>query len=146
MSRSAYAPRNEYIGTGNSKDYSFDFKIEALDQIRIILADADGNIGDDVDGNGGGNGFVSSVDFDPINGTGTVHFASNVPVDYRVIILLSNDEPTQPYEFKNRGDFTLSKLEKAFDWIAGPIQSLTYRIRRAVRLSELDDFEDFDCT
>jgi len=137
MSRSTYAPKHTYLGTGSKLDYTFDFKIESLAQLLVIEMD-DSDVetqrvrGTDVT-------YISSVDYDPVDGAGTVNLAANLPANYTLIILLANDEPTQPYEFKNKGSFTLKRIEAALDFVAGAIQRLTYRSAQALRLHEHDD-------
>jgi len=142
MSRSTYAPKESYLGTGSLSAYTFDFKIEALAQLLVIEVDDTGVetqrvLGTDVT-------YLSSVDYDPINGAGTVNLAANLTTDYTLIILLANDAPTQPYEFRNKGSFTLKRIESALDFLAGAIQRLTYRGKQALRIHDLDDEETFN--
>lgn len=133
MSR-IYDVKETYTGTGSKSDYTFDFKIEALTQLLIIELDDTGVEtqrvrGDDVV-------YLSSVDFDAINGAGTVNLASNLAASYTLLILLANDEPSQPYQFKNKGTFTLQLFERALDFVQGAVQRLAYRANQALRLDD----------
>lgn len=134
MARSTYDVEDRYTGTGSLDTYTFDFKIEANTQLLVIEVDDSGVetqrvLGDDVT-------YLSSVTFDAVAGGGTVVLATNLPNNYKLILLLANDAPTQPYEFKNKFDFTLKNFEKAFDFLAGPIQRLMYLTLRSVRVDD----------
>lgn len=134
MSRSTFDVREEYIGAGNLDAYSFDFKIENLDQILVTVFDDDGVLVGDFRGDDAT--FLASVDFDPIDGGGTVNLLADLAAGWKIVILLADDEPTQPFEFKNKFDFTLKKIEQAFDWLSGQIQRLAYLQGRNIRLSD----------
>ena len=142
MARSSYDVREEYTGTGLLDTYSFDFKIEALTQLLIIELNASGVEtqrvrGDDVT-------YLSTVTFDAISGGGEITLAAVLTNQYKLIILLANDEPTQPNEFREKSEFTLKRLEMALDWVLGPVQRLAYLAKRSVKLSDHDDITDFD--
>ena len=143
MSRSTYDVKEKYTGDGSLSAYTFDFKIEALTQLLIIELD-DLNVetqrvlGDDVV-------YLSSVDYDAIDGAGTVNLVANLPTGYTLVILLANDAPTQPYEFTNKGTFSLKLFERALDFVCGAVQRLTYRGKQALRIHDNDDEETFNC-
>jgi hypothetical protein len=142
MSRSEYFPRQQYNGAGNLAAYTFDFKIEEIGQLLVIELDVDGNElqrvrGDDLV-------FLSVVDFDSVEGGGTVTLAANLPLDYTLILLLANDAPTQPSIFRNHGSFNLKDFEMALDWLGGQIQRLAYLVSGAIRLNDATDPTDFD--
>lgn len=142
MTRAAYDVKEEYLGDGTLAVYTFDFKIEAKAQLLVIEIDDTGVetqrvLGDDLT-------YLSSVVFDSVDGAGTVTLAANLPVNYRLILLLANDEPTQPFRFRNTGEFTLRTIEKGLDFLGGAIQRLAYRAERALRIHEGDDISAFD--
>ena len=142
MSRSTYAPKQTYTGTGALASYTFDFKIEVDTQLLVVeVSDVDVEtqrvLGDDVT-------YLSGIVFDPVNGGGTVTLAANLATNYRLILLLANDVPTQGYEFRNKSTFTLKRFESSLDFIAGAIQRLAYRGKQAFRIHDLDDQETFD--
>lgn len=142
--RSEYQVLNEYLGDNTDSIYEFDFKIEALAQLLIVMIDDDGDEihrvrGDDTT-------IVDSVDYDAVDGAGTVTLIDPLPTDYRLLLLLANDEPTQPYEFKNKGDFTLNSLERALDYLGGEIQRAMYLALRSLKVNDADDIADFDPT
>jgi hypothetical protein len=142
MSRSTYAPKESYVGTGSLSAYTFDFKIEALTQLLVVeLDDSDVEtqrvLGDDVT-------YLSSVTFDSVEGGGTVNLTANLPSNYTLILLLANDNPTQAHRFRDKGSFTLKRIESALDFLAGAIQRLAYRGKQAFRIHDADNEETFD--
>ena len=144
MSRSEYKVRHEYLGTGLVSDYDFDFKIEELVHLLVIVIN---DIGQQVQRIRGDDAlFIDTVDFDPVNGAGTVHLIDPLPEDYQLIILLANDAPSQLSQFKNKFDFTLPRVEAALDAQNGMIQRLAYLAERSIKLSDhmtIDDLAVF---
>lgn len=142
---STYDVREEYVGTGTLSDYTFDFKIASLANI-IVLVTSDTFVETfRVDGND--LTFLTGVDFDSVNGGGTVHLTSNLPNTHRLTILLANDMPLQSSEFKNKNDFTLKRFEDALDVQAGAIQRLAYLANRSLKISDsVVDSQTFDPT
>jgi hypothetical protein len=140
---SQFAPRAEYIGNGSLAAYSFDFKLGSLDDL-IVQVYSDSFVKTfRVDGND--TTYLSSVEFDPVDGGGLVTLASNLPSGHFLAILLANDAPTQDSEFSNKGTFTLKRIENAFDYVVGAIQRLAYLGSRSIRLSDvLSSSETFD--
>ena len=143
MARSTFNVREEYVGTGALNVYTFDFKIASLAHLMIIqttdlLVETFRVLGDDVIN-------LTSVDFDPIDGGGTVTLVANVPNNHHLFILMANDEPLQESEFKNKADFTLKRFEDALDVVAGAVQRLAYLMKRAPKVPEsVLDVENFD--
>lgn len=145
MSIPNYDVRSEYVGAGNQSQYSFDFKIASLNDIIIEVTDSLYNIIFKVDGND--TTFLSSVDFDSVNGGGFVNLASTLTIDYLLTIILAPDQPTQLSEFRNKASFTLRSFENALDALAGDIQRLAYLTKRSLKLDDrLSDLESFDTT
>jgi hypothetical protein len=142
MSRSTYDVKETYTGDGSLDTYTFDFKIEALTQLEIIELDDDGEETQRVRGDD--TTYLDSVTFDAIEGGGTVVLAANLDTDYTLIILLANDAPTQPYEFSNKGTFTLKLIERGLDFLGGAIQRLAYRANQALRIHDNDDLDLFN--
>lgn len=139
MSRTTYDVKESYTGDGSLDAYTFDFKIEALEQLLVIELDDTGEETQRVRGDD--TVYLSSVDYDPIDGGGTVNLAANLDTGYTLIILLANDEPTQPYQFNNKTTFTLKLLERALDFLGGAIQRLAYRAGQALSIHENDDID-----
>jgi hypothetical protein len=142
MARSQFAPREEFLGAGNLDTYTFDFKIEALEHLRVVVADDEGAVDQDVRGDD--TTYLDSVTFDAVDGGGTVVLKADLPLDYRIILLQANDEPVQDSEFKNKFDFTLERLEAALDYQSGAIQRLAYQAARSVQVHDVDEIDDFD--
>lgn len=142
MSRDTYDVVEEYLGTGSVSAYTFDFKIEALAQLEVVEIDDTGAETQRVRGTDVT--YLSSVDYDAIEGGGTVNLAANLTAGYTLLILLANDEPTQPYRFRNKGSFTLKRIEAALDYVLGPIQRLAYLITQTLRIHDIDADGSYD--
>lgn len=142
MSRPNYDVKQTYTGTGSLDEYTFDFKIEALAQLLVIVCDDDGIETERVRGDD--TTYLDSVEFDAVDGAGTVFLNANLPASYSLIILLANDEPTQPYEFSNNQSFSLRTFEAAYDWLTGCIQRLAYLAKQSIRIHDLDDETEID--
>lgn len=142
MTRLAYKVKETYTGTGTKLDYTFDFKIEANTQLLVIELDDTGVelqrvLGDDAT-------FLDSVVFDSLDGGGTVNLLANLPVNYKLIILLANDLPTQDYRFRNKESLTMRRFEAALDFVVGAVQRLSYRGKQALRINDTEDEETFN--
>lgn len=142
MSIANFDVKEQYLGTGLLSDYSFDWKIGATSELLIIkLDDTDVEVdrfrGDDTD-------FVTSVDFDAVEGGGTISLVDPVENNYTLIILLANDAPTQPFEFRDKRSFTLRLFESALDWITGALQRVSWLSTRSIRLNDADEGANFD--
>lgn len=141
MSRPEYEVKQSYVGDGSLDTYEFNFKIEDLTQLLIIEV-VDGEIteyvrGDDVT-------YLDSVTFDSVNGGGEVVLAANLADGASLHFLLANDEPTQPYEFRNKGSFSLRAFEMALDFILGAVQRLKFQVKNSLRINDADDESLFD--
>jgi hypothetical protein len=144
MSIASFDVDEGYIGNGMLATYSFDFKIYQPSHLLIIKLDNLGNETWRVRGTD--TTFLDEVIYDAEHGGGEVTLAANLPLNHRLIILSANDEPIQPWEFKNKYDFTLKRIEAAFDYVIGAIQRLAYKANRTVKINDADDLDDFDPT
>ena len=135
--RSTFDVREQYIGLGNLAQYSFDFKIENLSQLQVVVYDIDTFEIHRVRGTD--TTYLDNVTFDPIDGGGLVTLKADLPSGQLLVLLLADDAPVQTFRFKNRFDFTLEQIEKALDWLSGQIQRTSYLGQRAVRLSDYMD-------
>lgn len=138
MSVPLYDIKEQWIGTGDTVQYTFDYKIAKPNWLVAILQDPDGNIVQTVRGDDT-TVLIESIEFDPINGGGTVTLLQDLPTSYVLTMLLAPDWPTQPSEFKDKFSFTLALFEQALDYITAPIQRLAYLAQRSMRLSDVDD-------
>lgn len=137
MSIPEFNVKEQWLGTNDTVAYTFDFTIQALVHLLIIVQDNFGNIqqtirGDDIV-------YLSGVTFDSVNGGGTITLQANLPTDFVLTALMANDVPTQPSEFKGKGSFTLSMFESALDFLGCQIQRLAYLAQRALVLHDIDD-------
>lgn len=128
----------QYTGDGTLADYTFDFKIDDLTKIMVVqVSDTDVEQwrvrGDDTT-------HLTSVDFDAEEGGGTAHLAAVVPVNYRLILLLADDEPTQLGQFRNKLSFDLKTFEMVLDHIVGGLQRAAWLAQRAIRVNDIQDF------
>ncbi|MDV7391725.1 hypothetical protein RZS08_10245, partial [Arthrospira platensis SPKY1] len=69
--RPSYDVREVYVGNGSLDTYSFDFKINELDDLLVIETDENGEIVEQVRGSDTTD-LISSVTFDAINGGGSI--------------------------------------------------------------------------
>lgn len=141
MARQTYAPKQTYVGSGSLATYSFDFKIEALTQLLVVVVNVLGVEvervrGDDVT-------FLSSVTFSQ-SGGGSVTLLANLPAGYTMVLLEANDAPTQPFEFADKTSFNMKVIERAYDFLAGAVQRLSFRASQAFRIHDADDEETFN--
>ena len=144
MSRSTYTPIMTYTGAGNLAVYSFSFKIEALAQLLIkeyntLGVETQSVRGTDVT-------YLSGVTFDAVEGSGVVTLAANLTTGYTLKILLANDAPTQPTEWREKFGFNLKGFEMAIDWVAGSVMRNAYLAQRSMRLSDYTLLSAFDPT
>lgn len=142
MSRPTYAPKQTYVGTGSLAVYTFDFKIEALSQLLVVVTNVQGVEvqrvrGDDTT-------FLSTVVFDSMLGGGTVTLLANLTSGYQIVLLEANDAPTQPYEYSNKSSFNLKSFEMALDFVVGAVQRLAFKSSQTVRISDSDDETTFN--
>lgn len=128
MSISTYQPRADYIGTGVLDTYSFDFTITDKSQLLIVKIDDTGALVWAVDGED--LTYLSSVTFND-DGGGQVVLAVDLPVDYKLAIILNANEPTQPQQFARRSSWTLQQFEDAFDYLCLQLQAVAYLAKRA---------------
>lgn len=137
--------RAEYIGDGTLDEYTFDFLITSLDQLIVGVVDADLEKVFEVRGTD--TTYLEEVDFDSIEGGGTVTLPANLTNGYKIYILLAEDAPTQPSEFREKSDFTLKRIENALDVLSRQIQHVLYLATRSFKLDNgFPDSEDFDTT
>ncbi len=142
MSRPYYAPKQVYVGTGSLDTYSFDFKIEAVTQLLVVVVDENDVEVQRVRGDDNTYLSIVSITNPPIDG-GYVVLLDVLPVNHRIALLQANDEPSQSYEFSNKMSFSLKRFEKALDFITGPIQRLSFQAKQSFRMHDLDDEETF---
>lgn len=142
MSRDTYTPKHKYTGNNSLSEYTFDFKINHLDHLLVIVADTEGEELYRV--RGSDNNFLSSVEFDPNEGGGTVYLKEILPTNWKLQLVLANDAPIQNFEFRNKTSFRLRSFEDALDLLMGAIQRLTFRAKQALRIHDLDDEDTFN--
>ena len=144
MARTTYAPKQTYTGNGTLADYTFDFKIEVNTQLLVVEyntlnVEVERVRGDDVT-------YLNSVLYNPDTGGGSIQLAANLTSGHKLVLLLANDAPTQPFEFSNKLSFNLKRFEKALDFLGGEVQRLAYRGAQALRISDFEDQDTFDAS
>lgn len=142
MARPQFEVKETYTGTGLLSAYTFRFKIETSEQLLLVIVDDEGVEVERFRGND--NVLISNIVFNSVVGEGTVTLATNLPLNYKLVLLLANDLPTQKYEFNNKQSFDLKKLEMALDFLGGPIQRQAYLAKQSFRIHDLDDENDFN--
>lgn len=142
MAITGFGYKEQWIGTGDTTDYTFDFKIYANSHLYFYLQDQFGNIvaqftGDDIN-------YLAGVTFDPVDGGGTISLAAVLQNQFVLTMFLANDFPDQPTSFPNKLSFTLEAIENALDFITAWGQRIAYLAQRSIRLHDLDDIDNFD--
>lgn len=134
----------QYVGDGTLVDYSFDFKIDDLAKIMVIQVSDLGVVSFRVRGDDAV--YLTGVAFDAVEGGGTVTLAAVLPNNYRLILLLADDEPNQPSLFRNKLSFDLKTFEMAMDRFVGGLQRAAWLAQRALRINDIQDLttEPFD--
>src|SRR5690606_25503513 len=87
--------------------------------------------------------YLDSVEFDSVEGGGTVTLAANLASGRLLKLILAPDEPTQPSRFRGLSSFTLKLIEMALDRLGGAIQRLAYIGARSLKIHDLDDVSAF---
>lgn len=144
MSISEFNVKEQWIGTADTSDYTFDFTIQDELHLLIYMQDDTGAIVDGYPVRGDDTTVLTGVIFDAVAGGGTISLVDDLPDSYVLTALMANDAPTQASEFKGKGSFTLSNIELALDFLACQIQRLAYLTQRSVKLSDVDDSDVFD--
>lgn len=144
MSIPEFRVKEQWLGTGLLTDYTFDFTIQDLTHLLLILQNSAGVEvarfrGDDTT-------YLSGVVFDAKNGGGTVSLLAALQDEYVITALLAPDAPTQPSEYKGKFSFSLELFELAMDRVVCQIQRLAYLVNRSLKLSDLDDATVFNMT
>lgn len=140
MSRPNFDVKETKIGDGTLDEYTFSFKITNQNHLLVVHLDAAGAVV--FVARGSDTMFLQNVTFDPLNGGGRVYLEENLESGHKLILLLADDEPTQPTRFRDQGDFTLRKLEQALDVQGGQIQRLAYLISRTMGFDDTVDVEN----
>lgn len=140
--RSTYDIDARYTGAGNLAEYGFTSKIEALDHLLIIiLSDAGAELARfRGDGTGDTLSYLDTVEFNPVDGGGTVYLNDDLTTNHEILILLANDEPVQTRQYRTQGSFGLKDFEMALDYIIGAVQRISWLALRSIRLH--DSYED----
>jgi hypothetical protein len=143
--RSTFDIVSRFTGTGSLAEYGFTSKIEAAEDLMILILDDDG---EEVarfrgDGTGDTDSYLDSIDFNAIDGGGTVYLNASLTLDYEIVMLLANDNPVQSRKLRDKFSFTMKDFEMAFDYVTGAVQRAIWLGTRSLRLH--DSYEaDFD--
>lgn len=134
--------KEQWLGNNALSSYSFDFTIQDLKHLLVIVQDLTGAEytrvrGDDIT-------FLAGVTFDSKLGGGTISLKNIFPNGWVLTALQANDAPTQPSEFKDKFSFTLERFELALDYMITSIQRVAYLAQRAVKIHDLDDSYNFN--
>ncbi len=141
MSIPDFNVQEQWIGDSTLTDYTFDFTIQDVLHLVVIVQDSLGNEVERVRGDD--TSYLAGVVFDAINGGGTVSLQNVLPNSFVMTLLMANDAPTQPSEFKNKFSFTLERFELALDYMMTAIQRISWLATRSLRLNDVFS-GDFD--
>lgn len=126
--------RNEYTGTGSLRDYDFDFKIFADDELVVSVADDEGT---DISAD-----YVLNTDYTvTINDDGTggyITLATELPADY-MLVLTPGLDIVQNTDISPQGGFDPSVVENALDRLTIICKQLQEQLDRAVKIAITSD-------
>lgn len=134
MSIDAYNPRQEFVGDGVVDTYTFDFRIRKSS--HLLIAVYDDQFEKQFEVRGDDTTYIDTLTFDPLLDGGEIVFKNPIDNLYHLFLILDNNEPIQTSEFRDKSDFTLRLFERALDWLANPMQSILYRVSRALTMSQ----------
>jgi hypothetical protein len=142
MSTEGFDVKDQWLGTGDTVAYTFDFTISKLDDLLIYVQDNTSEVVQTL--RGSDDVYLSGVTFDPINGGGTVTLVANLPTGYVLTIFLAPDLPDQPSSFPDKSSFSLPDIESALDYLTRLIQRVAWLAQRSIAMHDLDDIDGFN--
>lgn len=129
--RAEYNVRATYVGDGLTNAYTFDFKIVDKSHLLVLHLDSQAEIVWQVRA-------TDTSHFTTTLGTegGSITLVSNLPDDHELIIVLADDEPTQPSNYATNDKFTTKKIENSLDTLSGQVQRIRYLLDRSFKFPE----------
>ncbi len=140
-----YDTRSLAVGDGIITQIEFDFLITKKSDLLISLVESGQATltyrGDDTT-------FLSNVTFDSVEGGGTVTLLAVLPAGKTLYIDLDVQEPDQPNAFRIVNNYLTSfrAIERAMDYVATQIQTLSRWKEQSVKLPRHIDPANFDPT
>lgn len=132
--RPLYDVREVYLGDGVQTSFTFDFKIVNVEDLLVLYIDPTGAKVWETRGND--TTYFTTVLNEDLDG-GTITWVTDEPgIDYKIIILLADDNPTQPARYTTDSRYTMKKIESSLDTLSGQIQRIRYLLDRSLRLPE----------
>lgn len=132
--RPAYNVREVYLGDGIQNTFTFDFKIVNVEDLLVLYVDLTG--AEVWRARGNDTTYFTTILNEDLDG-GTITWVTDEPVlGYKVIILLADDNPTQPSRYTTDSRYTMKKIEASLDTLSGQIQRIRYLLDRSLRLPE----------
>ena len=132
--RPAYNVREVYLGDGIQTVFTFDFKIVNVEDLLVLYVDPTGAKVWETRGND--TTYFTTLLNEDLDG-GSITWVTGQPgVDYKIIILLADDNPTQPSRYTTDSRYTMKKIEASLDTLSGQIQRIRYLLDRSLRLPE----------
>lgn len=131
--RPNYDVRQVYNGDGIQATFTFDFKVVDLEHLLVLHVDS---ITEEV------YFAVRATDTTyfstTLNGEegGSIEFVTEPETGTKVIILLADDNPTQPSKYVADDRYTLRRIENSLDTLSGQIQRMRYLLDRSIKLPE----------
>lgn len=141
MSIEGYNVKEQALGDGSLTEFTFDFKISQAADLLVIISDSDGVEQSRVTGDDESE-VISELEFDSVDGGGTVTLLEALEEDYTITMLLAPDEPDQSFEFRDKGSFTNRMIEQALDKVMAFVSRCFYLAQRSIKLHDLDESEE----
>ena len=132
--RPEYNVREVYLGDGIQTVFTFDFKIVNVEDLLVLYIDPTGAQVWKTRGND--TTYFTTLLNEDLDG-GSITWVTDEPgIDYKIIILLADDDPTQPSRYTTDSRYTMKKIESSLDTLSGQIQRIRYLLDRSLRLPE----------
>lgn len=132
--RPEYNVRETYLGDGIQTAFTFDFKVVDVAHLLVVYVDPTGaevwrTRGNDTT-------YFTTLLNENLDG-GTITWVTDEPgIDYKIVLLLADDEPSQPSRYTTDSRYTMKKIEASLDTLSGQIQRIRYLLDRTPRLPE----------
>lgn len=130
-----YEPRSDYIGTGNTSAYSFNFKIHNKSNILVVKFDDQGNEVWKVKGDD--NSVLLNVSINPDSQVGgTVVLQTNLEMDYVLSIIQAANNPIFSKDYSKSTYWDLKQFQASFEQLTVQLQSVAYLAHRSPKLGD----------
>lgn len=131
--RSEYKVRHSYLTDDIQDQFSFDFKIINPAHLLVLFVNV---LTDEIVWQTRANDTTYFTTLINADGTGKIVFADPPEIDRKLVLLLADDQPTQPSKYVTDDRYKMVKIENSLDTLSGQIQRIRYLLDRSMKLPE----------